>query len=71
MHTCELANSVFDGLITTLLSALRMLIGVLSSARAKWRKSRSGFKFGTSIGRFLSNPAASVAVKGLKETRSK
>ena len=62
---------MFDGLITNLLSVLCSLIGILPSARTEWRKSRNGFKFGTFIGRFHSNPPASMAVKGLKETRSK
>ena len=59
------ANSTFDGPITILLSVLCILVEVLSRAQAKSGKSLNDFKFGTSIGRFPSDGAASTAVKGL------
>ena len=42
-----------------------VFVKVLSRARAKREKSLNGFKFGTCIGCFLSDGAASMAVKGL------
>ena len=44
---------------------LCILIEVLSCAHAKGGKSLNDFKFGSFIGRFQSDGAASMAVKGL------
>ena len=65
VHTDTPANSIFDGPITSLLSVLCILVEVLSNAQAKKGKSFNHFKFGTSVGRFSSDGAASTAVKGL------
>ena len=61
------ANSILDGPITALLSILCILIEleVLPCALATKVKSLNDFKFGTSVGRFLIDGAASTAVKGL------
>ena len=61
------ANSILDGSITALLSVLCILVEleVLSCALVKKVKSLNDFKFGTSVGRFLIDGAASTAVKGL------
>ena len=56
-----------DGPITNLLSVLRISIEVPSRAHAKRGKSRNNFKYGTSVGRFWSESAASMAVRGLKQ----
>ena len=71
MHTYTLANSIFDGPITTLLSILCILVEVLSRAHAKKGKCRNDFKFGTFIGRFSSDDATSTAMKGLIYTLMK
>ena len=64
MHTYTPANSIADGPITTLLSMLCILVGVLLRAHVKRGKCLNDFKFGTSIGpHFLSDGAASMAVK--------
>ena len=60
------ADNVFDGPVTSLLSTLCILIEILSPAHAKGEKSLNDFKFGTFAGRFPSDGAASMAVKGLK-----
>ena len=60
------AYSIFDGPITNLLSILSILIEIFSCAHAKGGNSLNDFKFGTFIGRFLNNGAASMTVKGLK-----
>ena len=65
MHTYRPANSISDGPVTNPLSILRILIEFLSRAHAKGRKSQNDFKFDTFIGRFPSDRAASMAVKGL------
>ena len=65
MHTCTPANSISDGPITNLLSILCVLIEVLSRAHAAEEISLNDFKFATFIGRFPSDGAASMAVKGL------
>ena len=65
MHTYTPANSIFDGSITSLLSILCILVEILSRAQAKTGESLNDFKFGTSVGRFSSDGAASTAVKGL------
>ena len=71
MHTYTPANSVFDGLTTNLLSLLCILVEVISRAHAMgwggvgWGGCLNGFKFGTFIGRFPSDGAARMAVKGL------
>ena len=59
------ANGIFDGPITNTLSILCILIETLSCAHSKGQKSLNGFKFGTFIGCFLGDGAASMAVKGL------
>ena len=64
MHTFMQENSIFDGLITNLLSTLCILIEVLSRAHAK-EGSRNDFKSGTSTNCFLSDGAACTAVNGL------
>ena len=65
MYTDTPANSIFDGPITILLSILCILIEVLSRADAKKGKRLMISKFGTSVGCFSSDGAASTAVKGL------
>ena len=70
MHTDTSANSIFDGPITNLLSTMCILIEILSCAHAKRGKGLNDFKFGTFIGRFQSDGAASMAVKWLKEKNS-
>ena len=64
LHKSCVAKSTFDGPITDLLSILCILIEVLSHPHAKG-KSLNDFKFGAFTGRFLSNGAASMAVKVL------
>ena len=55
------------GPITNLLSVLCVLIEILSCAHTKGgKKGHSDLKFGTFIGRFQSDGAASMEVKGLK-----
>ena len=49
------ANSISDGPITKPLSILCILIAVLSRTQAEKGKSLNDFKFGTCIGRFLSD----------------
>ena len=64
MHTR--ANSTFDGPIKkNQLSILCVLIEIISRTHAERGKSLNCFKFGTFIGRFPSDGAASRAVKGL------
>ena len=59
-------ESIFDGPITNLLSVLSSLIEILFMySREGVKKSYNVFKFGTFIGRFPSDSAASMAVKGL------
>ena len=68
MHAYTPTNSIFDGPVTNLLSVLCVSVEVL--AHAKRGKSLNDFKFGpsnSSTGRFLSDGAASTAVKGLTE----
>ena len=62
------ANSILDGPITDLLSISCILIELFSRAHAKGTRDLINFKFGTSIDRFPSDGAASMAVKGLTET---
>ena len=57
MYTYPPANSIFDGPITNLLSVPCILIEVLSRVQAKGAE--------TLIGRFSSDGAANMAVKGL------
>ena len=66
MHAYTPADSIFDGPITNLPSVLCVLVEFLSRAQAKTEKILNDFKFGTSIGRFSSDGAASTAVKGLR-----
>ena len=65
MHTYTPANSIFDGPVTNLLSLLRILVEIFSRAHPKGGKGPDDFKCGFCIGRFESDGAASVAVKGL------
>ena len=60
-----LANSIFDGPVTSLLSILCILIGILLRAHAKGQKSHN-FRFGIPIGHFLSECGkhGSKGVKG-------
>ena len=67
VHTYAPANSIFDGPITDLLSTLCILIEVLSCVCVKGRKGLNGFRFGTFVGRFLSDGATGMAVKGLNK----
>ena len=66
MHTCTLANSIFDGSLQNLLSILGILIEILSRDHVNGKKGLNDFKFGTFVGRFWSDGAASMAVKGLR-----
>ena len=66
VHICTLANSIFDVLITNLLPVLWILIEILSPDHVKWGQGLNDFKFGTFLGRFWSDGAASMAVKGLR-----
>ena len=52
--------------MTNLFSILCILIQVLSRAQAKGAQRLNNFEFGIFIGRFPSDDAASLAVKGLK-----
>ena len=66
MLTYTPANRILYGPIRNLLSILCILIEVLLRAHPKMgRGSLNNLKFGTFIGRFLSNDATSMAVKGL------
>ena len=65
MHSYKLANSIFDGPITTLLSILYILVEVLSRAHANRGQSLNDLNFGTSAARFPSDGVAITAVKGL------
>ena len=66
MHTYMPADSIFDGPVTNLLSILCIFIELFSRGQAQGaKKGLNDFKFGTFIGRFQSNGAASMAVKGL------
>ena len=61
-----LANSIFDDLITNLLSAVWILIEILSRDHVKGTIIKiNNLKFGTFIGNFGSDGMASMAVKGL------
>ena len=71
MHAYTPANNIFDGPLANLFSVLCVLVDILSSALAKRGKSLNGFKFGTPVGRFSSDGAASRAVKGLMTVRGK
>jgi len=48
---------------------LCILVEVLSNAQAKKGKSFNHFTFGTSVGRFSRDGAASTAVKGLTDDK--
>ena len=65
MHTYTPAISIFEGHIATLHLIPCILVEVLSRAYRKRGQSLNDFKFGTSVGRFPSDDAASRAVKGL------
>ena len=76
MLTCTPVNSISDGAVTSLLSALSILIEVLSHAHAKGKKALTFqvwhfFKFGTFIGHFPRGNVTSMAVKGLKKEKKK
>ena len=69
MSTYKLANSIFGGPITNLLSILCILIEL---SRCHVKRGGGGgsfndFKFGIFIGRFPNDCAASMAVKELME----
>ena len=53
------------GPVTNLLSALCILMESISRTPAKGKKGLNDFRFGTSIGHFQIEDAASAAVKGL------
>ena len=53
------------GPLTSLLSTLCVLTGVLSRVHVKGEKGLNNFKLGTFSGRFPSYDAASMAMKGL------
>ena len=61
---CTPENSIFDGPMTNQPSILCILIETICT-HAKGGKSLSGFIFGIFDGRFLSEGAASIEVKGL------
>ena len=65
VHTYMPADSIFDGPVTNLPSVLCILIEILSPAHTNGEKSLNDFKFVTSTGRFPSDSAISMAVKGL------
>ena len=66
MHTYTPPDGIFDGSVTNLLSILSILTEILQRAHAKAvKKSLNGFKFGIFIGRFPSDGAAGMTVKGL------
>ena len=73
MYTNTPPNSIADGAVTNLLSVPCLLIEILSRTHAKGAKKKrekkkeslNDFKFGTFVGRFPSDGAASMAVKGL------
>ena len=70
MHIYTPSNSIFNGLVTNLLSIVYIWIEILYCAHAKRQKkkkktSHNDFTFDTLICLFLSDDAASVAVKGL------
>ena len=69
MLTYTPANSIFSGPLTNLLSILCVLTEVLSLLHGKGGKGLNNFKFDTFSGRFPSDGAASMAVKGLKKVR--
>ena len=69
MNTYTTINSVFDGPITNVLPTLCILIELLSRTHTYGAKKPYWFQFGTFIGRFLSDGASSLAVKGLKERK--
>ena len=57
-------------MVLYLLLILCILIKILSHACAKRKKDVTDFQFGTFVGRFQSDSAASMAVKGLNGIRS-
>ena len=73
MHTYTLRSSIFDGPTTNLPSTLCILIEFLSCVElcegGEEEKSINNLKMDTFIGRFKSDSAASMAVKGLKGHR--
>ena len=64
-YTHTPANSTFDSPVTNLPSILCILIEVLSRAHGGGWGGLNDFSFGTFIGRFRSDGAESMAVKGL------
>ena len=65
MHSYTLANCIFDGLITNLLSVACFLTEFLSRGQVKGKKGLNDLKFGTFIVRFWSDEAPSMPAKGL------
>ena len=61
-----LGNKVILYCVVLCCIVLCILVEVLSRAHAEKRKSLNRFKFGISIGRFLSGGVASAAMKGLR-----
>ena len=68
MHTYTPANSIFDGSYnkSTFSTLKKKYIKILSRTQAKGKKCLNGFKSGTFFGRFQSDGAVSIAVKGLR-----
>ena len=66
MHIDTPADSILDGPVTNLLSVLCILVEVLSRAQTRRGESLNHFRFGTFVGSFSCNSAASTAAKGLK-----
>ena len=67
MRTYIPADSIFDGPITNLFLTLYILTEIVSPFQREKKKTLNYFKFGTFTGRFSSDGAGSMAVKGLKE----
>ena len=70
MHIYTPSNGIFDGLVTNLLSIIYIWIEILYCAHAKRQRkkkktSHNDFTFDTPICLFLSDGAASMAMKGL------
>ena len=70
MHTCTHVDGIFDGPITNLLSILCFLIYIYFFffyflVLVRREKDLNDPTFGAFIGRFQSDGAASMAVKGL------
>ena len=69
MYTYTPANSISDGPITTVFNAVQFVKKKKSFYLSCERGERlNDFRFGTLIGRFRSDGAASMSVKGLRST---